>query len=105
MRQVNVVGASPASPSSRVIQTLQAPPDVAPTSVAVRTASETSLRLRWVVSGEREGRRVPGAIREPTARSFLSHAFVLVQTNLVIKLKSIAFHSWCWVSGQPRPHD
>lgn len=50
MRQVNVVGASPFSQSSRVIQTLQAPPDVAPTSVTVRTASETSLRLRWVVS-------------------------------------------------------
>ncbi|XP_022356160.1 LOW QUALITY PROTEIN: protein sidekick-1 [Enhydra lutris kenyoni] len=48
MRQVNVVGASPFSQSSRVIQTLQAPPDVAPTSVTVRTASETSLRLRWV---------------------------------------------------------
>ncbi|XP_032728664.1 protein sidekick-1 [Lontra canadensis] len=48
MRQVNVVGASPFSQSSRVIQTLQAPPDVAPTSVSVRTASETSLRLRWV---------------------------------------------------------
>ncbi|XP_074201685.1 protein sidekick-1 isoform X2 [Camelus bactrianus] len=48
MRQVNIVGASPFSPSSRVIQTLQAPPDVAPTSVTVRTASETSLRLRWV---------------------------------------------------------
>lgn len=50
MRQVNVVGASPFSPSSRVIQTLQAPPDVAPASITVRTASETSLRLRWVVS-------------------------------------------------------
>lgn len=50
MRQVNVVGASPFSQSSRVIQTLQAPPDVAPTSITVRTASETSLRLRWVVS-------------------------------------------------------
>ncbi|XP_054428409.1 protein sidekick-1 [Pteronotus mesoamericanus] len=48
MRQVNVVGASPFSPSSRVIQTLQAPPDAAPASVTVRTASETSLRLRWV---------------------------------------------------------
>ncbi|XP_032952672.1 protein sidekick-1 isoform X2 [Rhinolophus ferrumequinum] len=48
MRQVNVVGTSPFSPSSRVIQTLQAPPDVAPTSITVRTASETSLRLRWV---------------------------------------------------------
>ncbi|XP_027730561.1 protein sidekick-1 isoform X1 [Vombatus ursinus] len=48
MRQVNIVGPSPFSPSSRVIQTLQAPPDVAPASVTVRTASETSLWLRWV---------------------------------------------------------
>ncbi|XP_037669666.1 protein sidekick-1 isoform X2 [Choloepus didactylus] len=48
MRQVNIVGASPFSPSSRVIQTLQAPPDQAPASVRVRTASETSLWLRWV---------------------------------------------------------
>nr|KAF6448698.1 sidekick cell adhesion molecule 1 [Rousettus aegyptiacus] len=48
MRQGNVVGTSPPSSASRVIQTLQAPPDAAPTSVAVRTASETSLRLRWV---------------------------------------------------------
>ena len=50
MRQANVVGAGLFSQSSRVIQTLQAPPDVAPTSITVRTASETSLRLRWVVS-------------------------------------------------------
>lgn len=50
MKQVNIVGPSPFSQSSRVIQTLQAPPDVAPTSLTVRTASETSLRLRWVVS-------------------------------------------------------
>ncbi|XP_063270838.1 protein sidekick-1 isoform X2 [Prinia subflava] len=48
MRQVNVVGSSPLSQPSRVIQTLQAPPDVAPGSVTVRTASETSLWLRWV---------------------------------------------------------
>ncbi|XP_063127931.1 protein sidekick-1 isoform X2 [Rattus norvegicus] len=48
MKQVNIVGPSPFSQSSRVIQTLQAPPDVAPTSLTVRTASETSLRLRWV---------------------------------------------------------
>ncbi|XP_034844174.1 protein sidekick-1 isoform X2 [Mirounga leonina] len=48
MRQVNIVGTSPFSQSSRVIQTLQAPPDVAPTSITVRTASETSLWLRWV---------------------------------------------------------
>ncbi|KAI6076511.1 Protein sidekick-1 [Aix galericulata] len=48
MRQVNVVGPSPLSQPSRVIQTLQAPPDVAPGSVTVRTASETSLWMRWV---------------------------------------------------------
>lgn len=54
MRQVNVVGASPLSQPSRVIQTLQAPPDVAPGSVTVRTASETSLWLRWVVSSSRD---------------------------------------------------
>ncbi|XP_028913332.1 protein sidekick-1 isoform X2 [Ornithorhynchus anatinus] len=48
MRQVNVVGPSPFSQSSRVIQTLQAPPDIAPGSITVRTASETSLWLRWV---------------------------------------------------------
>ncbi|XP_074056656.1 protein sidekick-1 isoform X4 [Macrotis lagotis] len=48
MKQVNIVGPSPFSTSSRVIQTLQAPPDVAPASVTVRTASETSLWLRWV---------------------------------------------------------
>ncbi|MGH0129283.1 UNVERIFIED_CONTAM: hypothetical protein FKN15_038666 [Acipenser sinensis] len=48
MRQVNIVGSSPASQPSRVIQTLQAPPDVSPSSFTVRTASETSLWLRWV---------------------------------------------------------
>ncbi|XP_042293990.1 protein sidekick-1 isoform X4 [Sceloporus undulatus] len=48
MRQVNVVGQSPLSQPSRVIQTLQAPPDVVPGSVTVRTASETSLWVRWV---------------------------------------------------------
>ncbi|KAG7459979.1 hypothetical protein MATL_G00216340 [Megalops atlanticus] len=48
MRQVNIVGSSPVSQPSRVIQTLQAPPDIAPSSVTVRTASETSLWLRWV---------------------------------------------------------
>uniref|UniRef100_A0A8C6YM20 Sidekick cell adhesion molecule 1 n=2 Tax=Nothoprocta perdicaria TaxID=30464 RepID=A0A8C6YM20_NOTPE len=48
MRQVNVAGASPLSQPSRVIRTLQAPPDAAPGSASVRTASETSLRMRWV---------------------------------------------------------
>ncbi|KAI1884631.1 hypothetical protein AGOR_G00228370 [Albula goreensis] len=48
MRQVNIVGSSPVSPPSRLIQTLQAPPDVPPSSVTVRMASETSLWMRWV---------------------------------------------------------
>ncbi|KAL7830593.1 hypothetical protein SRHO_G00317200 [Serrasalmus rhombeus] len=54
MRQVNIVGSSTASEPSRVIQTLQAPPDVAPGSVTVRTASETSVWLRWVPLPETE---------------------------------------------------
>uniref|UniRef100_UPI00398E8C7C protein sidekick-1 isoform X2 n=1 Tax=Pristiophorus japonicus TaxID=55135 RepID=UPI00398E8C7C len=48
IKQMNIVGSSPASWPSRVIQTLQAPPDIAPGSVTVRTASETSLWVRWV---------------------------------------------------------
>uniref|UniRef100_A0A673YTQ3 Sidekick cell adhesion molecule 2 n=2 Tax=Salmo trutta TaxID=8032 RepID=A0A673YTQ3_SALTR len=48
MRQVNIVGTSPPSQPSRKIQTLQAPPDISPYNVTLRTASETSLWLRWV---------------------------------------------------------
>ncbi|KAI2666017.1 Protein sidekick-2 [Labeo rohita] len=48
MRQVNIVGTSPPSQPSRKIQTLQAPPDIAPANITLRTASETSLWLRWV---------------------------------------------------------
>lgn len=50
MRQVNIVGISPPSQPSRKIQTLPAPPDMAPANVTLRTASETSLWLRWMVS-------------------------------------------------------
>lgn len=50
MCQVNIVGTSPPSQPSRKIQTLQAPPDIAPANVTLRTASETSLWLRWVVN-------------------------------------------------------
>uniref|UniRef100_A0A3Q2G407 Sidekick cell adhesion molecule 2b n=1 Tax=Cyprinodon variegatus TaxID=28743 RepID=A0A3Q2G407_CYPVA len=48
MRQVNIVGSSPPSQPSRKIQTLPAPPDMAPANVTLRTASETSLWLRWM---------------------------------------------------------
>lgn len=50
MRQVNIVGTSPPSQPSRKIQTLPAPPDMAPANVTLRTASETSLWFRWMVS-------------------------------------------------------
>ncbi|XP_040186925.1 protein sidekick-2 isoform X1 [Rana temporaria] len=48
MRQVNIVGSSPPSLPSRRIQTLQAPPDMFPANVTLRTASQTSLWVRWV---------------------------------------------------------
>ncbi|XP_070707676.1 protein sidekick-2 [Pempheris klunzingeri] len=48
MRQVNIVGTSPPSQPSRKIQTLPAAPDMAPANVTLRTASETSLWLRWM---------------------------------------------------------
>lgn len=49
MKQVNIVGSSPFSESSRLMQTLQSSPDVAPTELVVFSASETSLRVRWEV--------------------------------------------------------
>ncbi|XP_072916750.1 protein sidekick-1 isoform X1 [Hemitrygon akajei] len=54
IKQMNIVGSSPVSWPSRVIQTLQAPPDIAPASITVRTASETSLWVRWVPLPESE---------------------------------------------------
>ncbi|KAM6964645.1 protein sidekick-2 isoform 1-T1 [Tautogolabrus adspersus] len=48
MRQVNIVGTSLPSQPSRKIQTLPAPPDMAPANVTLRTASETSLWFRWM---------------------------------------------------------
>lgn len=103
MRQVNVAGASPFSPSSRVIQTLQAPPDVAPTSVTVRTASETSLRLRWVVSGQARGPRglvcCPRSTREPRAPSVLSPP--LCPSGLISSLShEVWLYGWCWVPAR-----
>uniref|UniRef100_A0A8C3T571 Sidekick cell adhesion molecule 2 n=1 Tax=Chelydra serpentina TaxID=8475 RepID=A0A8C3T571_CHESE len=56
LRQVNIVGTSPPSAPSRRMQTLQAPPDVAPANVTLRTASETSL---WLRGCEPRGRRLP----------------------------------------------
>ncbi|RMB95255.1 hypothetical protein DUI87_28242 [Hirundo rustica rustica] len=62
MRQVNIVGTSPPSPPSRRIQTLQAPPDTAPANVTLRTASETSLWLRWMPLLEQEYNGSPDSV-------------------------------------------
>ncbi|XP_060146194.1 protein sidekick-2 isoform X3 [Globicephala melas] len=62
MRQVNIVGTSPPSQPSRKIQTLQAPPDMAPANVTLRTASETSLWLRWVPLPEMEYNGSPESV-------------------------------------------
>uniref|UniRef100_A0A8K9WTQ2 Fibronectin type-III domain-containing protein n=1 Tax=Oncorhynchus mykiss TaxID=8022 RepID=A0A8K9WTQ2_ONCMY len=80
MRQVNIVGTSPPSQPSRKIQTLQAPPDISPYNVTIRTASETSLWLRWVplpeweYNGDQElvGYRVQYS-RETSKEGVLSH--------------------------------
>ncbi|KAL0179134.1 hypothetical protein M9458_024576, partial [Cirrhinus mrigala] len=47
---------------SRKIQTLQAPPDMAPANVTLRTASETSLWLRWVPLPEWEYNGNPDSV-------------------------------------------
>ncbi|XP_028829120.1 protein sidekick-1 isoform X2 [Denticeps clupeoides] len=62
IRQVNVVGSGPVSVASRVIQTLQAAPDVAPRSLSVRTASESSLLLRWVPLPEAQYNGIPETV-------------------------------------------
>ncbi|CAL8330915.1 unnamed protein product [Lota lota] len=47
MRQVNIVGSSPLSGPSRLIQTLQAAPDTPPSNLTLLAATQTSLRVRW----------------------------------------------------------
>ncbi|XP_014391689.1 PREDICTED: protein sidekick-2 [Myotis brandtii] len=94
MRQVNIVGTSPPSQPSRKIQTLQAPPDMAPANVTLRTASETSLWLRWTVGVVGEGEEwllVHQLANEPDARSmevpdlnpFTHYSFRMRQVNIV----------------------
>ncbi|XP_070769534.1 protein sidekick-1 isoform X1 [Enoplosus armatus] len=47
MRQVNIVGSSPMSPPSRLIQTLQAAPDTHPSNLTLMSATQTSLCFNW----------------------------------------------------------
>ncbi|TMS15293.1 Protein sidekick-2 [Larimichthys crocea] len=71
MRQVNIVGTSPPSQPSRKIETLQAPPDISPANVTLRTAmpssgptnvsafatTSSSILVRWgeVLEADRNG--------------------------------------------------
>ncbi|XP_078800475.1 protein sidekick-1 isoform X2 [Oryzias latipes] len=47
MQQVNIVGSSPMSAPSRLIQTLQAAPDTHPSNLRLVSATQTSLRFSW----------------------------------------------------------
>ncbi|KAM3864644.1 LOW QUALITY PROTEIN: protein sidekick-1-like [Diretmus argenteus] len=47
MRQVNIVGSSPLSAPSRLIQTLQAAPDMHPSNLTLLSATQTSLHFQW----------------------------------------------------------
>lgn len=49
MQQVNIVGSSPMSAPSRLIQTLQAAPDTHPSNLRLVSATQTSLRFSWKV--------------------------------------------------------
>lgn len=49
MQQVNIVGSSPMSAPSRLIQTLQAAPDSHPSNLSLVSATQTSLRFNWKV--------------------------------------------------------
>ncbi|KAF0037115.1 hypothetical protein F2P81_009989, partial [Scophthalmus maximus] len=47
IRQVNIVGSSPMSAPSRLIQTLQAAPDTHPSNLTLLSATQTSLCFTW----------------------------------------------------------
>uniref|UniRef100_A0A8C6TGS4 Sidekick cell adhesion molecule 1a n=1 Tax=Neogobius melanostomus TaxID=47308 RepID=A0A8C6TGS4_9GOBI len=47
MRQLNIVGTSPLSGPSRIIQTLQDAPDSSPSQLGLLSATQTSLKFKW----------------------------------------------------------
>ncbi|XP_027874470.1 protein sidekick-1-like isoform X1 [Xiphophorus couchianus] len=47
MQQVNIVGSSPMSAPSRLIQTLQAAPDTYPSNLSLVSVTQTSLHFKW----------------------------------------------------------
>ncbi|XP_040002524.1 protein sidekick-1-like [Xiphias gladius] len=62
MRQVNIVGSSPMSAPSRLIQTLQAAPDTHPSNLTLLLATQTSLRLGWKPLPESEYNSSPETV-------------------------------------------
>ncbi|KAM8773324.1 protein sidekick-1-like isoform 1-T1 [Acanthopagrus schlegelii] len=62
MRQVNIVGSSPMSAPSRLIQTLQAAPDTHPSNLTLLSATQTSLCLNWTPLPESEYNSSPETV-------------------------------------------
>ncbi|XP_041838887.1 protein sidekick-1-like isoform X2 [Melanotaenia boesemani] len=62
MQQVNIVGSSPMSAPSRLIQTLQAAPDTHPSNLSLVSATQTSLRFSWKPLPESEYNSSPEAV-------------------------------------------
>uniref|UniRef100_A0A671U5A3 Sidekick cell adhesion molecule 1 n=1 Tax=Sparus aurata TaxID=8175 RepID=A0A671U5A3_SPAAU len=62
MRQVNIVGSSPMSAPSRLIQTLQAAPDTHPSNLTLLSATQTSLCFNWTPLPESEYNSSPETV-------------------------------------------
>ncbi|XP_036967891.1 protein sidekick-1-like isoform X5 [Acanthopagrus latus] len=62
MRQLNIVGSSPMSAPSRLIQTLQAAPDTHPSNLTLLSATQTSLCLNWTPLPESEYNSSPETV-------------------------------------------
>nr|XP_004568386.1 protein sidekick-1 isoform X1 [Maylandia zebra] len=62
MQQVNIVGSSPMSAPSRLIQTLQAAPDTHPSDLSLLSATQTSLRFSWKPLSESEYNSSPETV-------------------------------------------
>ncbi|KAM9770293.1 protein sidekick-1-like isoform 2-T2 [Menidia menidia] len=62
MQQVNIVGSSPLSTPSRLIQTLQDAPDTHPSNLSLVSATETTLRLSWKPLPESEYNSSPESV-------------------------------------------
>ncbi|XP_045904090.1 protein sidekick-1-like isoform X1 [Micropterus dolomieu] len=62
MQQVNIVGASPMSAPSRLIQTLQDAPDTHPSNLTLQSATQTSLCFNWKPLPESEYNSSPETV-------------------------------------------